>query len=98
MKPSNFTVPRAYFSLPGTSPYQLYAFADASTKAYGTVVYICQSREISLVMTKNRVAPLKVITLLKLKLMAAVMATQLMQFVISSLCFQPTDLLNHIHM
>ena len=49
-------------------------------------------------MSKSCVAPLKVITFPKLELMAAIIATQLMQFVISSLCFQPTDLLNHIHM
>jgi len=34
MKLSTFTVTRTYFSSTDTSPYQLYAFADASTKAY----------------------------------------------------------------
>ena len=47
-------------------------------------------------MSKSHVAPLKTITLPKLELMAAVMNTRLMQFVVSSLQFQSAHL--HIHM
>ena len=46
MKLSTFTVPTAYFLSPDTSPYQLYAFVDASTKAYGAAIYICWNWEI----------------------------------------------------
>jgi len=41
MKLPQFTIPRAYLSMPVTSTCHLYAFSDASTKAYGVVVYIC---------------------------------------------------------
>ncbi|XP_065889733.1 uncharacterized protein [Dysidea avara] len=98
MKLSQFTVPRTYFSTSDTSTFHLYAFADASTKAYGAVVYICRNQETSLVMSKSRVAPIKTITLPKLELMAAVMATRLVQFVVSSLHFQSNDQSNHIHL
>ena len=91
-----FTIPRPYFSTPVTSTHHLYAFSDASTKAYGAVVYICQNQETSLVMSKSRVAPIKTITLPKLELMAAVMATRLVQFVRSSIL--QTDASSHIHM
>jgi len=95
MKLSTFTVTRTYFSTTDTSPYQLYAFAGASTKAYGAAIYICRNQKISLIMSKSRVAPLKTITLPKLE---SVMATGLMKFVISSLYFQPADSHSHIHM
>ena len=98
MKLSQFTVPRTYFSTSDTSTFHLYAFADASTKAYGAVVYIRRNQETSLVMSKSRVAPIKTITLPKLELMAAVMATRVVQFVVSSLHFQSNDQSNHIHL
>ena len=41
----------------------MFVFSDASMKAYGAVVYICHQDKISLVMSKNRVAPTKPITL-----------------------------------
>ena len=53
MKLSQFTVPRTYFSISDTSTFHLYAFADASTKAYGAVVYICRNQKTSLVMSKS---------------------------------------------
>ena len=84
--------------MPVTSTCHLYAFSDASTKAYGAVVYIYQNQETSLVMSKSRVAPIKTITLPKLELMAAVMATRLVQFVRSSIHLQTDDPSTHIHM
>ena len=81
------TIPRCYFDhnrndnnrLP-----QLHVFADASTKAYGAVVYIQQGNHISFVIAKSRVAPIKQLTLPKLELMAALVATRLAKFVITS--------------
>ena len=67
----------AYLSTTATSTCNLYAFSDASTKAYGAVVYICQNQKVSLVMSKCRVASLKTVTLPRLELMAAVMVTRL---------------------
>jgi len=59
--------------------------SDPSMKAYGAMVYISYHDQITLVMSKSRVAPTKTITLPKLELMAAVMATRLANFVTSSL-------------
>ncbi|XP_065893821.1 uncharacterized protein [Dysidea avara] len=81
------TIPRPYFT-PSNRRYNtcnMYVFSDASTKAYGTVVYLCQQGEVCLVMSKSRVAPTRTVTLPKLELMAAVMASRLANFVKSSL-------------
>ena len=67
---------------------QLPAFADASTKAYGAVAYLSNQDQTSFVMAKGHVAPLKQITLPKLELMAAVIATKLAHLVIESLCLK----------
>jgi len=64
---------------------KLYLFPDASAKAYGAVVYMSQQDQVCLVMSKSWVAPTKSITLLKLELMAAVMAARLANFVKPSL-------------
>ena len=52
-------------------PVELHIFADATTKAYGTVGYLCKGICISFVLAKARVAPLKPLTLPKLELMGA---------------------------
>ena len=86
------TLPRAYFpSLPDRKIDHIYVFADASTKAYGAIVYLHCKDNLSFVMSKNRVAPIKALTLPKLELMAAVTATRVAKFVQSSLStyFQP---------
>ena len=98
MQLPQFIIPRTYLSTPITSNCHLYAFSDASTKAYGAVVYICQNQEISLVMSKCCVAPIKTVTLPRLELMAAVMATRLVQFVKSAIHFQHDDSSSYIHL
>ena len=67
-------------------------FADASTKAYGVVAYLCEGQQSSLVMSRTRVAPLKTKTLPRLELMAAVIGARLAQFVKSSLTPLCTDI------
>ena len=99
-KLSTLTIPRAYFPLSRSSSHahNIYVFSDASNKACGAVVYICKNNQISLVMSKSRVAPIKSITLPKLELMAAVMATRLAQFVISSMNLQCHDTPCNLHL
>ena len=55
----------------------MFVFLDTSMKAYGAVVNLCLPDQVTLVMSKSRATPTKTVTLLKLELMAAVMATRL---------------------
>lgn len=76
------SIPRCYFKL-HDRPYatQLHIFADASELGFGSVAYFrrqfTNTVEVSIVMAKSRVSPLKVITIPRLELCAAVMATRL---------------------
>ena len=79
------TFRRTYFPNQSSLPDHIYVFADASTKAYGTVVYLQFGIEVSLAMSKGRVAPLKSLTLPRLELMAAVTASRVAKFVQASL-------------
>ncbi|XP_070541647.1 uncharacterized protein [Ptychodera flava] len=65
--------------------YELHCFADASMKGYGCATYLVHDSKSSLVMAKNRVAPIKEITLPKLELMAAVIGARLTKFVHTAL-------------
>jgi len=60
----------------------IYVFADASTKAYSAVIYLHSNNNISFVMSKSRVAPIKALTFPRLELMAAVTANKVAKFVI----------------
>ena len=71
-------------------------FADVSLSAYGTVAYLRQNDEVTLVMSRSRVAPVRAITLPKLELIAAVVATRLAKFVIHSLYLQPDNTTVHM--
>ena len=52
--PSSLTLLRAYHSLTVFhSPIAIYAFSDASTKAYGAVVYVGKGNQISVALAKN---------------------------------------------
>ena len=84
---SNLLMPRLYFppSQAGTHIDNLFVFADASTKAYGTIVYLNSGNHISLAMLKNHVAPTRTVTLPRLELMAAVTANRLTEFVCFSI-------------
>ena len=55
----------------------LHVFTDASTHANGACAYIIFDSNPKLVMAKNRVAPIKSITLPKLELMGAVIGARL---------------------
>jgi len=64
---------------------QLHVFVDASKNGYGAVTYLCLDRQSSLVLSKTQVAPIKELTLPKLELMAAVIGTRLLKFLLDSL-------------
>jgi len=66
----------------------LHVFADASIKAYGVVAFLASGSEVAFVMAKNRVAPLKSLTLPKLELMAAVIASRVAKFASDALQLQ----------
>ena len=50
---------------------------DASKKAYGAVIYICQGDHVSFVIAKTSVVPMKSHTLPRLELMAAIVGFRL---------------------
>jgi len=60
-------------------------FADASLTAYGAVAFLCNDANISFVIAKSRVAPLKQLTLPKLELMGTLTAARLCDFVVQAL-------------
>ena len=71
-------IPRYYFKEESiTTGAKLHVFTDASHSVYGSCAYIVTGNQSILVMAKNRVAPLKQITLPKLELMGAVVRARL---------------------
>ena len=80
---ASLTIPRCY-STPSLQAVrrELHMFADASTVGYGACVYLRQTdargrTELSLVLGKSRLAPIKEQTVPRLELAAAVVATSL---------------------
>lgn len=78
-------IPRLLFES-GISRVEMHGFADASTKAYGCVVYfryltVLGSVGTCFICSKSRVAPLKTVSLPRLELCAALMLAKLMDFV-----------------
>ena len=81
------SLPRQYFSEPikPQENVELHTFSDSSTVAYGAVALDRHDNHISFVMAKNRVAPLKKLTLPQLELMAALIGARLAHFIQQSL-------------
>lgn len=81
-KAAELRVPQQYNpDLQPGEPAELHCFVDASTKAYGAAVYLRQGDKTGLMITKNRVAPIKELTLPRLELMAALLRARLTKFV-----------------
>lgn len=80
-------LPRQYFSEPmkPQDNVELHIFSDASTIAYGAVGLIRHDNHTSFAMAKNRVAPLKMLTLPQLELIAALIGARLAHFIQQSL-------------
>jgi len=77
---------RPYFmSQDMSQEYEIHAFADASSKAYGAALYLKQGTQCTLMIAKARVKPLKEVTLPRLELLASFVAAKLSQFVVKAL-------------
>ena len=88
---SNLRISRCFVSdLTNVNSVELHGFGDASPKASGAVVYVVLKDEsgkvnVQLVMSKNRVAATKRVTLPRLELLAAFILSKLLKFVLESL-------------
>jgi len=72
------------------SAMELHGFADASTRAYATVVYLrvlhlLSSSQITLLVAKTKVAPLKTISVPRLELNAVVLLSRLLKWTVESM-------------
>nr|XP_042911755.1 uncharacterized protein LOC122272307 [Parasteatoda tepidariorum] len=80
---ANLQIPRNVFQISDHSDFvlELHAFADASPKAYGAAISLriktANQVTVNLVASKSRVAPLKRISLPRLELIAALLASRL---------------------
>jgi hypothetical protein len=98
----NISIPREIFDCYELTSIELHGFSDASLQGYGAVLYVKAqaangSTSVKLLCAKNRVAPLKVITLPRLELLGALLLARLMNKTIDALninisrCFLWTD-------
>ena len=75
---------------------ELHCFSDASEYAYGAAVYCRYVVEgtavVSLLMAKSRVAPLKLVSIPRLELTAALVSCKLQKFVVEELDRQPDEI------
>ncbi|GFT45171.1 integrase catalytic domain-containing protein [Nephila pilipes] len=63
-----------YIGISSHTPYSVHVFCDASERAYGSVLYIVTSQSnVHIVCSRNRLAPIKKVTLPRLELLAALM-------------------------
>lgn len=86
----NIKIPRRIIGVENNNEIEMHGFADASICAYGACIYLKATDEYGnctarLVAAKSRVAPLKVVSLARLELCAAVLLIQLVEKVIPSL-------------
>lgn len=82
-------IPR-FLSTDSNNQFQLHGFSDASEKAYAAAIYFRSVSDIGqisvqLVISKTRVAPIKIISLPRLELCAALLLTKLMDFTCKAL-------------
>ncbi|GFS69667.1 integrase catalytic domain-containing protein [Nephila pilipes] len=62
----------------------IHVFCDASGRAYGSCLYarhtVDNSTEVNLICSRNKLAPVKKVTLPRLELLAALLGTRLLQY------------------
>ncbi|XP_042901486.1 uncharacterized protein [Parasteatoda tepidariorum] len=80
---SSKEVPR-FIGISSLDSFNIHIFYDASERVYVAVLYIVTSRNnqssIHLVCSRNRLAPIRKVSLLRLELLAAVIGTRLLKF------------------
>ena len=79
-----FSVSRCYFNTHVTHP-SINCFADTSQQAYRAIVFLVQDKQVSFVIAKTYVAPLKALITPRLELMAALVAARLTNFVLEAI-------------
>ncbi|XP_058444670.1 uncharacterized protein LOC131426176 [Malaya genurostris] len=94
-------IPRSYFSFipyDGQKELQLHVFVDASASAYAAVAYFrletTNGIQVALVGSKTKVAPLKMISIPRLELLAAVLGCRLL----NNICSNHTLLISKRHL
>lgn len=91
----NLRIPRCYFLGRMDEEKQLHIFVDASDAAYACVAYLraagTQGVEVAFVGARSKVAPLKVLSVPRLELMAAVIGARMADSVIASHSFEITE-------
>lgn len=84
---AKFQIPR-YIIETNVEIVELHVFSDASLAAYGTCAYIriiSNNIKVNLLSAKSRVAPLKVLTVPRLELCAAVLSTKLVTRILNTI-------------
>ncbi|GFU34433.1 hypothetical protein NPIL_626691 [Nephila pilipes] len=80
-----------YIGISSHTPYSVHVFCDASEHAYGSVLYIVTSQSnVHIVCSRNRLAPIKKVTLPRLELLAALMGTRLLKYFCNKVDIQPS--------
>ncbi|GFT62106.1 integrase catalytic domain-containing protein, partial [Nephila pilipes] len=80
-----------YIGITSHTPYSVHEFCDANGRAYGSVLYIVSSQSnVHIVCSRNRLAPIKKVTLPRLELLAALMGTRLLKYFCEEVDIQPS--------
>ncbi|GFU23450.1 integrase catalytic domain-containing protein [Nephila pilipes] len=80
-----------YIGISSHTPYSVHVFCDASERAYGSVLYIVTSQSnVHIVCSRNRLGPVKKVTLPRLELLAALMGTRLLKYFCKEVDIQPS--------
>ena len=77
---SSFAIPRCLHLPSNTSSVELHRFSDVSELAYGAVSYLCENGNCRLLMSQSRLAPIQPSIIPCLELLAAVLATDMDQY------------------
>ncbi|XP_021921219.1 uncharacterized protein LOC110830503 [Zootermopsis nevadensis] len=81
--PSDILIPR-WVGTSDKDSYEIHVFCDASEGAYGAVLYVrtstCNHYSVRLLCSKNRLAPVKRVTLPRLELLGALLGSRLLRY------------------